>query len=37
MPWSETTPMQERIRFIADLERNLYTNDGAVREARDQP
>jgi putative transposase len=25
MPWSETTPMQERVRFIVDLERNLYT------------
>lgn len=25
MPWSETTPMRERLRFIVDLERNLYT------------
>lgn len=25
MPWSETTPMAERVRFIVDLERNLYT------------
>ena len=25
MPWSETSPMQERARFIDDLESNLYT------------
>lgn len=25
MPWSETTPMTERVRFIADLESTLYT------------
>ena len=25
MPWNETTPMKERVCFIADLERNLYT------------
>ena len=25
MPWSVTTPMKERMCFIADLERNLYT------------
>lgn len=25
MPWSETTVMKERLCFIADLERNLYT------------
>jgi len=25
MPWSETTVMKERVRFIADLESNCYT------------
>lgn len=25
MPWSETTLMSERLCFIADLERNLYS------------
>lgn len=25
MPWSETTPMTERVRFISDLESALYT------------
>jgi len=25
MPWLETSPMEERERFIADHRRNLYT------------
>ena len=25
MPWSETTKMRERVRFIADLERGLFS------------
>lgn len=25
MPWRETSPMEERVRFIHDLETNLYT------------
>ena len=25
MPWTETEPMKERMRFIADAERGLYS------------
>jgi transposase-like protein len=25
MPWTETEPMKERMRFVADVERGLYT------------
>jgi putative transposase len=24
MPWTETEPMKERMRFVADAERGLY-------------
>lgn len=25
MPWAETEPMKERMRFVADAERGLYS------------
>ena len=25
MPWTETEPMKERMRFVADAERGLYS------------
>ena len=28
MPWSETTKMRERMRFVVDAEGDLYTMTG---------
>src|SRR5712691_8496748 len=28
MPWTETAPMKERMRFVTDWERDLYAREG---------
>jgi hypothetical protein len=36
MPWSETTKMQERMRFVLDAEGELFTMTELLRALRDQ-
>ena len=30
MPWTETSPMEERVRLIADYRSGLYSNTGSA-------